>query len=190
MITPDLIARTAVETRRALTPLTDEDWSASVPGLDWSCWQVGVHLADALLAHAAQIVAQPSDDFLPIDLTVHDRATPASLLEVIDMTAGVLRSVFTLADPSARSWHPWGIADPVGSAAMGVTEALVHTRDIAAGLGSDWLPPADLCAPVIERLFPDAPHGDPSAVLLWCTGRAALPDRSLQTTWRWDVTVR
>jgi hypothetical protein len=61
----------------------------------------------------------------------------------------------------------------------------VHTYDIARGLGSDWRPPAELCVPVLQRLFPDAPDGDPTDVLLWCTGRAALGDKDRLAQWRW-----
>ncbi|MEU3734634.1 hypothetical protein AB0E81_35365 [Streptomyces sp. NPDC033538] len=44
---------------------------------------------------------------------------------------------------------------------MGVAEILLHTNDITCGLGVDWLPPASLCAAVLDRLFPDAPPGEP-----------------------------
>ena len=61
---------------------------------------------------------------------------------------------------------------------MGIVETLVHTHDLAAGLGLDWTPPAELCARTLARLFPDAPEdADPWTALLWCTGRAELPAR-------------
>jgi hemerythrin len=60
--------------------------------------------------------------------------------------------------------------------------------DVVAGNRQDS--PRKLCRPVIGRLFPDAPDADPSDMLLWCTGRAALRDQSRCTTWRWDCSVR
>ena len=42
---------------------------------------------------------------------------------------------------------------------MGILEVLVHTHDIARGLDVSWVPPDELCGPVVERLFPDAPPG-------------------------------
>jgi hypothetical protein len=51
-------------------------------------------------------------------------------------------------------------------------------------------PPAELAAPAIARLFPHAPSGDPTAVLLYCSGRAALGELPRQTQWQWDGTVR
>jgi hypothetical protein len=51
-------------------------------------------------------------------------------------------------------------------------------------------PPANLAAPVVARLFPDAPAGDPGDVLLWCTGRIALPDHPRRTEeWKAQVAV-
>lgn len=58
------------------------------------------------------------------------------------------------------------------------------------GLGIDWVPPPGLSELAILRLFPDAPPGEPSAVLLWCTGRAALDDRPRQSSWSWHSSVR
>jgi hypothetical protein len=69
---------------------------------------------------------------------------------------------------------------------MGVVETLVHTHDVAEGLGVDWTPPADLCDRVLARLFPDAPTDTaPWPALLWATGRTELPHRPRRTEWRW-----
>ncbi|MFG2905956.1 hypothetical protein ACGF13_12935 [Kitasatospora sp. NPDC048286] len=70
---------------------------------------------------------------------------------------------------------------------MGVAETLLHTHDITQGLGVDWLPPAPLCAAVLDRLFPDAPPGDPVQVLLWCTGRRELDSLPRRTSWTWKA---
>jgi hypothetical protein len=52
-------------------------------------------------------------------------------------------------------------------------------------LAVSWLPPEELCAAVLGRLFPDAPPGDPVQVLLWSTGRADLDGRPRLTSWVW-----
>ena len=106
------------------------------------------------------------------------------------MCAELLRLAVSAASPERRAWHPNGTSDPEGFAAMGVVEMLVHTYDITRGLGLEWTPPSELSAPVLARLFPGAPPGNPSGVLLWCTGRAALPNRPRLDRWRWDSTVR
>jgi hypothetical protein len=66
---------------------------------------------------------------------------------------------------------------------MGVNETLVHTWDVARGLGIGWEPPADLAAAVLARLFPDVPDAEPGKALLWCTGRIALAGRPRLTSW-------
>ncbi len=74
---------------------------------------------------------------------------------------------------------------------MGVVETLVHTHDLAGGLGLAWAPPAGLCSTALARLFPDAPvTTDPWLTLLWATGRATLPGHPRPATWRWNGTPR
>jgi hypothetical protein len=73
---------------------------------------------------------------------------------------------------------------------MGVVEVLVHAYDIAKGLELDWRPPSTLCAPAVRRLFPGAPEGDASQVLLHLTGREALAGTERLTDWSWDSSVR
>ena len=102
----------------------------------------------------------------------------------------LLRLAVSAAPPTARAWHPYGTSDADGFAAMGITETLVHTYDIARGLGLSWSPPAEPSAAVLSRLFPQAPAGDPAEVLLWCTGRIALDGRPRRTEWRWASSVR
>lgn len=189
-VTPELVTETISEAQRALAPVADADWSVPAKDLDWSCWDTGVHLADDLFSYASQILAQPTEGYLPIEVKVLDEATPAELLRSTAMCAGLLRSAATSASPEVRAWHPYGTSDAGGFVAMGVVEALVHVHDIAGGLGVDWTPSSHLCSPVLARLFPDAPQGDPWQVLLWCTGRAPLGDRPRKEKWRWDSTVR
>lgn len=73
---------------------------------------------------------------------------------------------------------------------MGIVEVLVHAYDIAKGLELDWRPPSTLCAPALQRLFPGAPEGDASQVLLHLTGRQALAGTEKLTDWSWDSSVR
>ncbi|WP_442930727.1 hypothetical protein [Micromonospora sp. NBC_00421] len=68
---------------------------------------------------------------------------------------------------------------------MGIAEMLLHTYDITRGLGVGWRLPAAPSAAVLRRLFPDAPAGDPSDVLLWATGRTALPGLPRRASWSW-----
>lgn len=161
------------------------DWSARAGALDWTCLATAEHVAHDLLAYAAQLAGRPGDAYLPLDLTVRPGTHPADVLGVVAACATLLRHELDAAGPDARAWH-WGPTDPGGFAALAVNEILVHTWDVAQGLGLPWTPPADLAAAVLGRLFPHLPaHGDPdpSRTLLWATGRIALPDRPRRTSW-------
>jgi len=72
-----------------------------------------------------------------------------------------------------------------GYAALGIVETLVHTGDMADGLGLSWSPPDGICARVLARLFPDVPDDfRPWPTLLWACGRAEIPGHPRRTTWR------
>ncbi|GAA2759481.1 maleylpyruvate isomerase N-terminal domain-containing protein [Actinopolymorpha rutila] len=190
-IRPELITAVVQQIHSALTPLGDAGWSVPARDLEWTCRETAVHIADSYFAQAAQIAAQPNDRFVPAFVRANDEAGPEDLLQVVGACAGLLRATATCADPDVRAWHPLGTSDPAGWLAMGVVDGLVHTWDITSALGSGWRPPPELCVPAIARLFPDAPDGDPTDVLLWCTGRIALAGRQRQgPDWRWHSAVR
>lgn len=183
-------SESTAEMERALDSSLGADWNRLAGDVDWSCRQTGEHVAECSFSYALQVLAKSLDDYLPIEVKVLDEATPAGLLRSIVMCGEVLRLAVASASEDARAWHPYGISDREGFAAMGIVEVLVHTYDIAQGLDINWAPPDELCEPALLRLFPDAPQGKPSEVLLWCTGRAPLADRPRLETWRWDSSVR
>ncbi|MFJ8692019.1 maleylpyruvate isomerase N-terminal domain-containing protein [Streptomyces roseolilacinus] len=181
------------------------DWSVKAGSLEWDCWETVEHLADDLFAYAVQLgpANLPPDTHVPFawsrrrpggpaNAVFADReAGPAGLLHVLDAGGALLTAMVRTTPPTARAHHVFGAADPEGFAAMGVVETLVHTHDVAEGLGVDWTPPADLCDRVLARLFPDAPTDtDRWPTLLWATGRAELPGRPRLATWRWYGTPR
>lgn len=168
----------------ALRPHLAADWSIPAGPLDWTCHDTAAHIAHDLAAYAMQLAAAPDDAYLPCDLAVRPAATPAKLLQVIAAAGGLLAAALDAADPALRAWH-WGPCDPSGFAAMGMAETLLHTHDITRGLAPTWTIPGELAVLVLYRLFPDAPAGDPAAVLLWCTGRGELPGHPRRTTWTW-----
>jgi hypothetical protein len=160
----------------------DQDWGRPAGGLAWSCRETAVHIGHDLLAYAGQVAGRASGGYLPLDLTVRDEASNAQLLEVVRACGMLLIRAVEGAAEGDRGWH-WGATRPADFLVLGANELLVHTYDMTA-----WKPPADLAAPVVARLFPDAPAGDPGDVLLWCTGRIALPDRACRTG-DWTVHV-
>jgi hypothetical protein len=114
-------------------------------------------------------------------------ATPESLLLLVEASAAVLAELIRAAPAGTRAFHPAGMADDVGWIGMGCEEILLHTDDIAQGLGLSFRPPDDLATRILTRLFPWAPTDvDPWDSLRWATGRAALPDRArLGADWYW-----
>ncbi len=206
-VTPDDLehaVRLAVDTLHA-APSDPQAWEAKAGSLEWTCWETVEHLADDLFFYAVQLGPRtpPTDGEVPFAgesrrpggpyNSVHaDRAAGrAGLLQVLEACGALLAAMARTTPSHVRAHHVFGAADPEGFAAMGIVETLVHTHDLAEGLGLTWSPPADLCARVLHRLFPDAPtDAEPWPTLLWSTGRADLPSRPRPTTWRWHGTPR
>lgn len=182
------VEQAVAEMVRVLNPHDLKDWQVPAGSLDWSCWTTAAHVAHDLLAYAGQVTAHPTTAYLPFDLAIASDASPREVLQVVIACGGLLSNALATASPHTRAWH-WGLCDPVGFAAMGVAETLLHTYDIAQGLGVPWLPPASLCAAVLSRLFPDAPPGEPAQILLWSTGRADLDGHPRITSWGWKAAV-
>jgi hypothetical protein len=179
----------AVEMMRVLRPRVGADWSVRAGSLEWTCWTTAAHVAHDLLAYAGQVAGRPgAAAYLPFDLVIASDASPGDVLDVVGACATLLGRAIAGASPSDRGWH-WGPCDPEGFAAMGVAETVLHTYDITRGLGAAWLPPPSLCSAVLRRLFPDAPQGDPTRVLLWSTGRGDLDGHPWVTSWRWKAAV-
>ncbi len=177
----------------ALAGYTELDWQ-QVPAaeLEWSCRQTALHMVDCLYFYAMQVVYGQPDGYLCTELALDDSASPPRVLAALGAHAELLHRIARSAEPDLRAHHNYGVSDAAGFAAMGVVEMLIHTFDVVRGLNpaDTWRPPAELAAPAIARLFPHAPSGDPSDVLLYCCGRAALRELPRQTAWRWDGTVR
>lgn len=173
----------AVETMTSLlVPAADADWTVPAGDLEWSCWQTAAHVAHDLLAYACQLTAGAQDSYLPLDLVVRPGASPAQVLQAVESSAALLRLTLVDAGPRNRAWH-FGLTDPSGFATMGVNELIVHTWDVARGLGLDYEPPDGLAQKVLDRLWTRAPQGPAGQVLLWCTGRVSLPGHPRVGDW-------
>ncbi|MFI5912881.1 maleylpyruvate isomerase N-terminal domain-containing protein [Dactylosporangium sp. NPDC051541] len=187
--------------RAAFADVPDDGWDRPAGTLSWTCWETMEHTADDLFAYAGQIAAadSPQEAYLPFTWRSEREGGPSNTVFVVPSggTLGLLRSleacgamlaaVVDAAPPSRRGWHPYGLSDPEGFAAMGVVEVLVHAWDVADTVERPWNPPADLVQAVLDRLFVDLPaHDDPWRLLLWATGRAELPGHESRSDWRWD----
>jgi RimJ/RimL family protein N-acetyltransferase len=174
---------------RLLRTATDRDWAAVRAGsLDWDCHQTVVHVADDLIAYAGLLASRARNRYAPFELTLEEGTDNAGLLDVVEATGALLAAAVRTAPRSARAFHPYPFrsANREGFAAMGVAEVLLHTHDVAQGLGLAYEPPGELSRFVLERIFPHVrPGPDHWQTLLWATGRADLAGREPVTEWRW-----
>ncbi|MEU5363258.1 GNAT family N-acetyltransferase [Streptomyces sp. NPDC005925] len=181
----EAVASSVALLRRA----TEQDWAAVRAGrLEWDCRRTVIHVADDLIAYAANLAGRAQSAYVPFELTPDEGTDNAGLLGVVEATGALLAAAVRTAPRSARAFHPYPFrsANREGFAAMGVAEVLLHTHDMARGLGLAHEPPAGLSRFVLERIFPHVrPDADPWQTLLWATGRADLPGREPVTEWRW-----
>jgi len=120
----DLIPSVAAECRSVLDAAVDREWSMPAGDLEWSCRRTAAHVADVLFSYAGQVVAQPDAAYLPMELVVEDAATPDRLVASVVTCAELLHLACRAAPAGLRAWHPAGVADAEGFAAMGVVEVL------------------------------------------------------------------
>jgi hypothetical protein len=184
----DVLEAASVATS-TLAPLAGADWDATAGELDMSCRATLEHVVEGLAFYARDlatpVIALPGDDELVLRC---GEATPISgLVEGLSQVAAVLATVVAGVPAGRRAFHPFGMADPSGFAAMACDEILIHTDDIATGLGAGFAPPVDLCERVLGRLFPWAPdEGDAWDRLRWANGRLALASHPrLDPDWGW-----
>jgi uncharacterized protein (TIGR03083 family) len=179
------VLRAAGECQAFLGAVADHDWTRPIPGMEWTVAEVVAHIPEGLLWYATDLAAGPRE-LSAMDLRVRPETPPPDLVAALCSYATVLARVIDGAPPGARGWHPYGLADASGFAAMACDELLVHTSDAARGLGLPFTPSAELAGATLRRLFPWAPTGaDPWHALLWANDRVDLPGQERQTGWRW-----
>ncbi|MFF3889114.1 GNAT family N-acetyltransferase [Streptomyces sp. NPDC001914] len=167
------------------------DWDGTRAGrLEWNCRRTAEHIAGDLIAYAGQLAGRATTAYVPFEITMDEGTDDAGVVDVIETTGALLAATLRTTPREVRAFHPYPFrsANREGFAAMGVAEVLLHTHDIAEGLGLPYEPPAGLCAWVLTRIFPHVrPEPDaPWSTLLWATGRGDLPGRDPLTEWRWN----
>ncbi|MFF3670938.1 maleylpyruvate isomerase N-terminal domain-containing protein [Microtetraspora malaysiensis] len=180
-----VVLRVADECAGFLDSAVDQDWTASIPGMEWTVAQVVAHMSECVLWYSIDLAAgERALDTM--EMRVRPESEAIDLVATLRSAAGVLARVVDGMPPDSRGWHPHGRADASGFAAMACDEMLVHTADAGHGLGRGFVPSAELSDATVRRLFPWAPTGtDPWATLLWANGRADLPGHERQVGWKW-----
>lgn len=193
-------ARTAAATcQQTLRPALGRDWRVPAGDLEWDCRRTLDHVVDSLFLYSAYLASRATARISP-PRNGDPAATPEQLVATVGHAADVFAEVALAAPEGTRAFHPAGMADVSGWVALACEEILLHTDDIAQGIGLAWRPPDDLSLRIVRRIFPWAPaDGDPWASLRWAAGRAALPGRErLGPDWywhcaplsEWDGTIR
>jgi hypothetical protein len=208
IVTADDVDTTVAAASDLFATVTDEQlWHSPARDLDWTCWETVDHVSDDLFAYACQLSGTPlaTDRYLPFGaqprrpggprLTTYTEPSAglAGLLGNLDACGALLSAMVRTAPPQVRGYHPGGVSDAEGFAAMGVLEVVIHARDIAVALDLEWVPPDALAGRVLDRLFPNlgddlpepAPEVDRWHTLLWAAGRVALPGVARREGWRW-----
>ncbi len=143
------------------------------------------HTAEGCIWYGIDLAAGGAD-LQPVEHRVKTDEAVADVIETLRTYAAVLAAVVDTSPPTARGFHPMGMADPSGFAAMACDEMLIHTDDAARGLGSVFDPAPNLVEPVLHRLFPWVTgDADPWSQLRWANGRIALPDQPRLSGWAW-----
>jgi hypothetical protein len=199
----DVEATVAAASNLFANAVDESVWHKPAADLEWTCWETVDHVSDDLFAYACQL----SDTRLALrmyvpfgneprrpggpSLTIYTKpdAGLAGLLANLDACGALLSAMVRTAPPKVRGYHPAGVSDAEGFAAMGVVEVLIHTYDIAKALDLEWTPPDELCGRILGRLFPDVPvdmsSPDEWHRLLWAAGRIDLPGAPRRERWRW-----
>ena len=167
----------------------ERDWDGVRAGrCEWSCRETAQHIAQDLIVYAGRLAGRVQDTYRPFDIVVDDSTDNARVLQLIEGGGVLLTATIRVTPPRARAYHPrpYHSANPEGFAALAVGEVLLHTHDIAEGLGLPYEPPADLAEFVLTRMFPHIQPGPEHwPTLLWATGRGELPGRAPVTEWDW-----
>lgn len=184
---PDDLVTAARLSTDTLGALAEEDWSVRAYDLEWTCRHTVGHIARSLLSYTLHLgnrargrIRYPANDDPQLSIP--------QLITLVAAMAAVLREVVRAAPDGVRAWHPQGMADASGFIAMGCSEILIHTGDIAGAFRTPLDPPDELAGRVARRLFPWAPaDADGWPALLWGNGRIALPGfQRLASDWGWQ----
>lgn len=186
LVGPDEVLHAVSAVAATLDARTGADggWDDPAGGLEWSCRTTLAHVVDCLVWYGANL-ARRSTGLIEVP-EMAPTANAAVLVDALRSAGALLAAAVAAADPGQRGFHPFGIADRSGFAAMGCDEVLVHGSDLAASLGVEFDPPLEVCSRVLRRLFPWAPaDAEPWAALRWANGRAPLGDRPPERRWLW-----
>ncbi|MGN4161665.1 maleylpyruvate isomerase N-terminal domain-containing protein, partial [Streptomyces sp. NEAU-PBA10] len=158
----DQVDEAVAECAALLRSVADRDWEVPAGSLEWTVRCTVEHVADDLIAYAGQLTGRATSRYVGFGITLEDGLSNEDAAGVVTATGGLLSAVVRTTPPGVRGWHPfaYGAGDRTGFAGMGVAEVLLHTYDIACGLGAErWRPPGRLSQSLLAHLFPHVQPG-------------------------------
>jgi hypothetical protein len=158
-----------------LDDLPEDAWAADVPFMKQTVSGTVLHIAQCMLWYSVDLSAGPPE-LGSVEIQVKTDVSPPDAVRTVTTAGRLLAAAVDAAPADARAWHPAGLADPSGVAAMGCDELLVHTGDIATALNVPFQPPNPLAEATLRRLFPWAPDVEAWPGLLWANDRTDLPE--------------
>lgn len=170
-IGPDSVEAAAAAVVAALQPGVDADWSVRAGDLEWSVDRTIAHMTGAPAKYAFYLSSR-STRYIAVSVLPSVDATRQERLEAIEGCAAALAGVAATAPQDAFGFHVSGMRTAAQFLAMACEELLVHTYDIACGLGLPYEPPDELSRLVIEDSHPGQDEQRPVwPLLLWLNGR-------------------
>lgn len=171
-IGPDSVEAAAAVVIAALRPAVHADWSVRAGDLEWSVDRTIAHMTGAPAKYALYLSSR-STRYVAVWVYPAEDATRQERLEGIEGCAAALAGVAATAPRDAVGYHVTGMRNAEQFLAMACEELLVHTYDVASGLGLPYQPPEELCRLVIEHGYPGAAIGNRPAwpFLVWLSGR-------------------
>ena len=155
----------------ALRATTDRDWTVRAGSLDWDVTFTLGHTAHGVTKWAMYLPAGATK-WSPLVVSSNPTATNDQLLDGLDISARGLAFVAAHVDAGTVAFHQWAMGDTSSFLARAANEVLIHSWDVAQGLGTDFAPAPVLCTPILRRSFPWADEtADPWVTLLTANGR-------------------
>ncbi len=150
----------------ALSARVGDDWSAGVPGMEWTCRQTAAHMVDCVFSYLLQLASGAPGGYLPFhELEPLPEATPADLVAGLRGMGVALEAVAATAPPGRTASDGLVTLDPPAWCGRAGYEIALHTWDVLRGLGTTFRLPAALAAAVL------------SSEDLWMIDRAAATGR-------------
>jgi hypothetical protein len=138
----------------------DLDWSAQAGTVEWTCLRTADHAVDCVWAPVFFLASRRRDRYPDIgaDMAIGEGATPARLVESLEMATRVLAALIRDTPPDVRSVifrrPEILVGAPPDYAPRAAVELILHAHDVCLGLDVAFEPDAELCHRLREHTRP------------------------------------